>query len=33
MNILEFIQRFPDEDACRLRFKEQRDQIDVICYK
>ena len=33
MNILEFIQRFPDEDACRLKFKEQRDQIGVICRK
>lgn len=33
MNILEFIQRFPDEDACRLRFKEQRDQMGVICRK
>ena len=33
MNILEFIQKFPDEDACRLKFKEQRDQIGVICRK
>lgn len=33
MNILEFIQKFPDEAACRLKFKEQRDQIGVICNK
>lgn len=33
MNILEFIQKFPDEDACRLKFKEQRDQIGIICDK
>ena len=33
MNILEFIQKFPDEDACRLKIKEQRDQIGVICHK
>lgn len=33
MNILEFIQKFPDEDACRLKIKEQRDQMGVICRK
>src|SRR5665648_314713 len=33
MNILEFIQKFPDEGACRLKFKEQRDQIGIICGK
>jgi hypothetical protein len=33
MNILEFIQKFPDEGACRLKFKEQRDQIGIICDK
>ena len=33
MNILEFIQKFPDEGACRLRFKEQRDQIGIVCRK
>jgi len=33
MNILQFIQKFPDENACRLRFKEQRDKIGIICNK
>jgi len=33
MNILEFIQKFPDEGACRLKFKEQRDQIGIVCCK
>ena len=33
MKILEFIQQFPDENACRQKFKEQRDQIGVICDK
>jgi len=33
MNILEFIQKFPDEGACRLKFKEQRDQNGIICDK
>ncbi|HZK93900.1 MAG TPA: IS1595 family transposase, partial [Prolixibacteraceae bacterium] len=33
MNILEFIQQFPDEGACRLKFKEQRDQIGIVCSK
>ena len=31
MNLLEFIQKFPDEAACRQKFKEQRDQIGIIC--
>ncbi len=30
MNILEFIQKFPDEGTCRLKFKGQRDQIGII---
>jgi hypothetical protein len=33
MNILEFIQKFPDEDACRSKIKEQRDLMGVICHK
>ena len=33
MNILEFILKFPDEGACRLKFKEQRDQIGIVCSK
>ena len=33
MNILQFIQKFPDENACQIRFKEQRDKIGIICDK
>ena len=33
MNILEFTQKFPDEAACRSKFKEQRDQIGIVCDK
>ena len=33
MNLLKFIQEFPDETACRQKFKEQRDQIGIICKK
>ena len=33
MNLLKFIQEFPDEVACRQKFKEQRDQIGIICKK
>lgn len=31
MNILNFALKFPDEDACRQKFKELRDQIGVVC--
>lgn len=30
MKILEFIQKYPDENACRQKFKEQRNLIGVI---
>ena len=33
MNILQFIQKFPDENACRIKFKEQREKIGIICNK
>jgi hypothetical protein len=33
MNIFNFIQQFPDENAYRLRFKELRDKIGLICDK
>lgn len=33
MNILEFIKKFPNEESCRLKFKEQRDQVGIICHK
>jgi|GEM_PF-3033854 len=31
MNIFDFIKQFPDEIACRLRFKELRDKIGINC--
>jgi len=31
MNLIKFIDRFPDEESCRQRFKEIRDQEGVIC--
>ena len=33
MNILEFIQKYLDEDACRLKLNKQRDKIGVIYHK
>ncbi len=33
MNLLNFISQFPDEDSCKLRFKEFRDQVGVSCSK
>jgi len=30
MNLINFINRFPDENSCKLRFKEIRDQEGVI---
>ena len=31
MNLLQFIQEFPDENACRQKFKEERDKIGIVC--
>jgi hypothetical protein len=31
MNLIKFIQSFPDETSCRIRFKEFRDAHGVIC--
>ncbi len=31
MNILNFAVNFPDEETCLQKFKEQRDQIGVVC--
>ena len=31
MNLLNFISQFPDEESCKLRFKEIRDKEGVIC--
>ena len=33
MNIFNFTQCFPDEDACMMHFKAQREQNGVICPK
>jgi len=33
MNIFNFIQQFPDENACRLKFKEQKNKTGIICNK
>jgi len=33
MNLLNFISQFPDEDSCKLKFKEFRDQVGVSCSK
>ena len=33
MNLLNFIQNFPDEESCIAHFKAQRDQIGVLCPK
>ncbi len=31
MNLLNFIEQFPDEESCKLKFKEVRDKVGVIC--
>src|SRR5690554_3375751 len=31
MNILDFAINYPDEESCRKKFKEQRDQMGVTC--
>jgi len=31
MNLLNFIQEFPDEESCKLKFKEYRDKQGVVC--
>ena len=33
MNLIKFIESFPDESSCRLKFKEFRDEQGVICRK
>jgi len=33
MNLIKFIESFPDESSCRIKFKEFRDEQDVICRK
>ncbi len=33
MNLIKFIESFPDESSCRIKFKEFRDSQGVICRK
>lgn len=33
MNLIKFIENFPDEASCRLKFKEIRDKEGVVCRK
>ena len=33
MNLLDFIQTFPDEDSCKVKFKEIREKEGVVCRK
>lgn len=33
MNLLDFIQTFPDEASCKLKFKQIREQEGVVCRK
>jgi transposase-like protein len=33
MNLIKFIESFPDESSCRIKFKEFRDTQGVICRK
>ena len=33
MNLIKFIENFPDEASCKLKFKEMRDQEGVVCRK
>lgn len=31
MNLLNFIEQFPDEQSCKLKYKEVRDKVGVTC--
>lgn len=33
MGIINFMEQFPDEDSCKAKFKEYREQIGVVCGK
>lgn len=33
MNLLNFIEEFPDEASCKAKFKEYREQVGVVCPK
>jgi hypothetical protein len=32
MNLVNFIAQFPDEESCKLKYKEVRDKVGVTCY-
>jgi len=31
MNLINFIEQFPDETSCKLKFKEMQDSVGVTC--
>ena len=31
VNLINFIEQFPDETSCKLKFKEMRDRIGITC--
>ncbi len=31
MTLIDFISEFPDEESCKQKFKEYRDQVGVVC--
>jgi DNA-directed RNA polymerase subunit RPC12/RpoP len=33
MNLIEFIEAYPDEASCRAKFKEYREHVGVVCPK
>jgi transposase-like protein len=33
MNLLNFVENFPDESSCKLKFKQYREQVGVVCPK
>lgn len=33
MNLIDFISNFPDEESCKQKFKEYREQVGVMCSK
>ncbi len=33
MSLISFISEFPDEQSCKNKFKEYRDQAGVVCAK
>ena len=33
MTLIDFISKFPNEEHCKQKFKEFRDQVGVVCSK